>query len=608
MIIIDVSIGIDGIPSEKTILLGNKYENNDTIVNFDLPADFDTYKKYIITVNRNTTRIFPLTDDRLVVSSALTELAGNWAMYLMCRESTIDLSVDNPDISAKENEHVFISDGFIGTVADIQIDRRLVEFIPMDTNLKIAYDDLMDLKAELLARIAGIDEYYTKTDTNTNDIAQIKEDLAEVKPNVVSGGSNYGEVAVWDDGNPNSEDRLYRFVTVVGDNREVDIANSISQIVGTSNIKANVGFLGNYTKGAENDTTKTIVSILGVSYVKTHDNTIMPNDQVMSDNNGYAVKSTNNLGYRVLKVVEPGLLEIIVSPNSDMIQRIKTNMESKVDELKGEIANIGNPTDEQVSTAVNNYLDKNPVSGLDASTAQENQVPTADGQGNWSWKTQQSGTGSEETDPTVPNWAKQPNKPTYTASEVGALPNTTKIPSKTSDLQNDRGFLTEHQDLSGYALKSEVPKSASDVGADASGTAESKVSEHNISDTAHNDIRLLIQGLTERLNALANSDDETLDQMNEVAAYIKSNKSLIDAITTSKVSVSDIIDNLTTNVSNKPLSAAQGVALKTLIDAISVPTKLSELENDRGFLTEHQVNDLIDAKLTGVETLLGGGF
>lgn len=46
----------------------------------------------------------------------------------------------------------------------------------------------------------------------------------------------------------------------------------------------------------------------------------------------------------------------------------------------------------------------------------------------------------EETDPTVPEWAKQPGKPSYTASEVGALPDTTKIPSKTSDLQNDSGF------------------------------------------------------------------------------------------------------------------------------------------------------------------------
>ena len=33
-----------------------------------------------------------------------------------------------------------------------------------------------------------------------------------------------------------------------------------------------------------------------------------------------------------------------------------------------------------------------------------------------------------EQDPTVPDWAKSPHKPTYTASEVGALPNTTHIP------------------------------------------------------------------------------------------------------------------------------------------------------------------------------------
>ena len=47
-----------------------------------------------------------------------------------------------------------------------------------------------------------------------------------------------------------------------------------------------------------------------------------------------------------------------------------------------------------------------------------------------------------ETDPTVPQWAKAQNKPTYTASEVGALPSTTVIPSKTSDLTNDSGFIT----------------------------------------------------------------------------------------------------------------------------------------------------------------------
>ena len=46
-----------------------------------------------------------------------------------------------------------------------------------------------------------------------------------------------------------------------------------------------------------------------------------------------------------------------------------------------------------------------------------------------------------ETDPTVPAWAKAVTKPTYTAAEVGALPSSTAIPTKVSDLTNDSGYL-----------------------------------------------------------------------------------------------------------------------------------------------------------------------
>lgn len=107
-----------------------------------------------------------------------------------------------------------------------------------------------------------------------------------------------------------------------------------------------------------------------------------------------------------------------------------------------------------------------------------------------------------------------------------------------------------------------------------SGKIVTDVAEHNTGTDAHSDIRMLISGLTDRLNAMADSDDTTLDQLSEVVAYIKSNRTLIEAITTNKVSVADIIDNLTTNVANKPLSAAQGVALKALIDGIVIPDKL----------------------------------
>ncbi len=128
-------------------------------------------------------------------------------------------------------------------------------------------------------------------------------------------------------------------------------------------------------------------------------------------------------------------------------------------------------------------------------------------------KLEESGGGSggitQETDPTVPEWAKQPTKPTYTksevglenvdnvhqysennpppypvqsvngktgavslgaadvgarpstwtptASDVGALPAYTKIPAKTSDLQNDSGFITRLvSDLVNYPLKSDI--------------------------------------------------------------------------------------------------------------------------------------------------------
>lgn len=62
----------------------------------------------------------------------------------------------------------------------------------------------------------------------------------------------------------------------------------------------------------------------------------------------------------------------------------------------------------------------------------------------------------DETDPTVPEWAKQPTKPSYTASEVGALSADTVIPTipdNVSAFRNDAGYLTEHQDLTGYATE-----------------------------------------------------------------------------------------------------------------------------------------------------------
>lgn len=85
---------------------------------------------------------------------------------------------------------------------------------------------------------------------------------------------------------------------------------------------------------------------------------------------------------------------------------------SRVDTLEKEPI-----SEEQIEKSVKSYLEKNPI---------------------------------EETDPTVPAWAKAKEKPTYTAEEVGALPDTTEIPKNLSDLQDD----AEHRTVTDEEKKS----------------------------------------------------------------------------------------------------------------------------------------------------------
>ena len=146
--------------------------------------------------------------------------------------------------------------------------------------------------------------------------------------------------------------------------------------------------------------------------------------------------------------------------------------------------------------------------------------------------------------------------------------------------------------------KTENLISASDV--------DSKIAAHNVSENSHEDIRNLISGLTTRLNTLANSDDTTLDQMKEVVDYIKSNKSLIDSITTNKVNVSDIVDGLTSNSSSKVLSAKQGFVIKGLIDGLQedVNGKAdSAHDHDERYYTETEIDNKITAINASIETV-----
>ena len=84
--------------------------------------------------------------------------------------------------------------------------------------------------------------------------------------------------------------------------------------------------------------------------------------------------------------------------------------------------------------------------------------------------------------------------------------------------------------------------------------------------------------MSDAVNNFLDVDDTTKDQLSEVLALIDANKGTLESLTTSKISVSDIVNNLTTNSESKVLSAAQGVVIKGLIDALEA--ELNSHEND----------------------------
>lgn len=142
--------------------------------------------------------------------------------------------------------------------------------------------------------------------------------------------------------------------------------------------------------------------------------------------------------------------------------------------------------------------------------------------------------------------------------------NKSELPSKTSDLTNDSGFITV-----------------------------TTVNTHNTATDSHGDIRLLVNELTTQVENFLDVDDTTKDQLSELIVLIEENADDIESITSGKVNVSDIIDNLTTNVTNKPLSAAQGVVMKSLVDA-----HIGDVDNPHQILEKIEENsDLVVTEL-----------
>lgn len=162
-----------------------------------------------------------------------------------------------------------------------------------------------------------------------------------------------------------------------------------------------------------------------------------------------------------------------------------------------------------------------------------------------------------------------------TDSQIKKSVDKIKVPTKVSELSNDAGYLTQHQDISNLATKSEVS------------AVESKIPAAYELPTAS---ATTLGGV--KVGSGLSITDGVLSATGGGVA---------DSVEWSKVQNKPNFANVATSgdyndLSNKPIiPSVEGLASETYVNekvaAIvipEVPTKVSELENDAGYLTTHQ--------------------
>lgn len=134
----------------------------------------------------------------------------------------------------------------------------------------------------------------------------------------------------------------------------------------------------------------------------------------------------------------------------------------------------------------------------------------------------------------------------------------TDIPTEVSAFENDKGYLTEHQSLEGYAKLTDLPTVPTNVSA------------------FENDIGYL-------------TEHQSLADYRTAAAQDEIDNEIVKTADKALEKTYEIKDEVDSEIASTIARTEEiiGRALEK-IDEIEVPTKVSELVNDAGYLTEHQ--------------------
>jgi hypothetical protein len=151
---------------------------------------------------------------------------------------------------------------------------------------------------------------------------------------VVSQNADFAEVAEWADGNPDNEDRTGYFVcaSVPLNGIVMKKAKSTDDVKGVTILAP--AFAGNYTKDKldSNGNLKpkySYVAIIGFVPVRDKGRCTV-GGRCMPDDDGCAIPSSNSMGYQVVSRIDENRVLIIIEPNGDMVQRIKTQVKTKI--------------------------------------------------------------------------------------------------------------------------------------------------------------------------------------------------------------------------------------------------------------------------------------
>lgn len=186
----------------------------------------------------------------------------------------------------------------------------------------------------------------------------VLDNIQSLKSGLYAGSGGLAEFREWADGNPTWENRSGYFVSVINGDGEIDICDKqVSDVYGV--VVPSGAFCG-YQDEVNKSGNPLYAMVCLVGNVKVRireDSDIVAGDYVIADNYGYAIKSENDVGFRVLSIGTDPIIEhyasIALVPQNDNVSRVMEQLSTTNGELSNVIVQLGKVEDALIEVEKN---------------------------------------------------------------------------------------------------------------------------------------------------------------------------------------------------------------------------------------------------------------